>query len=282
MVGSPSCLVVLVATLASPPALPSDAAEVPEPEGSTTAEPATEPSKEAQTADTTPSPSAETPPPQTTPPPEPGPRSMPTPDHSRPGPDADPYDRAPIRRRDEDPDGPDDDDEIYRFEPGLWGMQFTFGGLAPMSIAGLRELSINRLAITELGFRRVLNNDWALLFGVGAGVFRHNPDQGDTQSDVGLAASYGFQKWFRVWRRIAPYAGGRLRIGYAEPEGRANWNVAVGVGPMLGIEYFVGHRVSLSLQGDAQLRFGIFRGLVQTELATGIDAGGQMGLTFYF
>ncbi|MEX1363865.1 MAG: hypothetical protein AB1Z98_12105, partial [Nannocystaceae bacterium] len=69
---------------------------------------------------------------------------------------------------------------------------------------------------------------------------------------------------------------------HAEPEGRANWNVSVGLGPVLGIEYFVGHRVSLSLQGDAQLRFGIFRGLVQTELATGIDAGGQMGLTFYF
>ena len=202
---------------------------------------------------------------------------MPSPDFARPGPHSDPYDRAPIRSRRHDDDDDDDDDEISRFEPGLWGMQFTFGGLAPMSIGGLREFAINRLAFTELGFRRVLSNDWALLFGVGAGLFRHNPDSGDTQNDVGLAASYGFQKWFRVWRRIAPYAGGRIRIGYAEPEGRANWNVALGLGPMLGVEYFVGHRVSLSLQGDAQLRFGIFHGLLQTELATGIDAGGQMG-----
>ena len=275
MAGLVYCSVLLSSVLAAPPALPTDDTSVPEP---TSVPTAVEPTPE------TPEPVEPVEPvePTVVPSPAPAPQPMPSPDFAQPGPHSDPYDRAPIRSRRHDDDDDDDDDEISRFEPGLWGMQFTFGGLAPMSIGGLREFAINRLAFTELGFRRVLSNDWALLFGVGAGLFRHNPDSGDTQNDVGLAASYGFQKWFRVWRRIAPYAGGRIRIGYAEPEGRANWNVALGLGPMLGVEYFVGHRVSLSLQGDAQLRFGIFHGLLQTELATGIDAGGQMGLTFYF
>ncbi|MEX1364898.1 MAG: hypothetical protein AB1Z98_17350 [Nannocystaceae bacterium] len=278
MVGLVPCSVLLVAALAGPPALPPDRSAVPDP----AAEP-TDPTNVEGDTTSQPEPVAEpepTPEPTVVAEPAPSPQPMPAPDFSSPGPHSDPYDRAPIRRRADDDDR--DDDEISRYEPGLWGMQFTFGGLAPMSIGGLREFSVNRLAFTELGFRRVLDNDWALLFSVGAGLFRHNPDAGDTQNDVGLAASYGFLRWFRVWKRIAPYAGGRLRLGYAEPEGRANWNVSVGLGPVLGIEYFVGHRVSLSLQGDAQLRFGFFRGLVQTELATGIDAGGQMGLTFYF
>ena len=45
---------------------------------------------------------------------------------------------------------------MARFEPGQWGMQFTFGGLAPLTVAGLRDFGINRLTFTELGFRRVL------------------------------------------------------------------------------------------------------------------------------
>lgn len=179
-------------------------------------------------------------------------------------------------------DGDDDKIAVETYEPGLWGMQFTFGGLAPMSVGGVQDIDANRLMFTELGFRRVLKNDWALLFGVGAGLFRHNPEDGDTQNDVGLSVSYGFLHWFRTWRRIAPYAAGRMRVSYAEPTGTGNWNVQVGLGPALGIEYFVGHRVSLSMQGEAQLGFSVFPGLVQTQLATRLEAGGQMGLNFYF
>jgi hypothetical protein len=51
---------------------------------------------------------------------------------------------------------------------------------------------------------------------------------------------------------------------------------------MLGIEYFVGDRVSLSLQGEMLVGISAFQGLLQVEAATRLDAGGQMGLTFYF
>jgi hypothetical protein len=187
---------------------------------------------------------------------------------------------APSRRASRDDD--DDDEPVERFEPGQWGMQFTFGGLAPMSVAGVRDLGINRLVFTELGFRRVLSEQWVLPFSIGAGVYHHNPDSGDTQNDVGFAASVGVQRYFRVWRRIAPYAGGRIRFDYAEPNGRANWRVGFGLGPALGIEYFVGDRVSLTLQGEALVGIGSSPGLLQVEWAMRLQAGGQMGLVFYF
>ncbi|MEM9453412.1 MAG: hypothetical protein AAGF11_04485 [Myxococcota bacterium] len=179
-------------------------------------------------------------------------------------------------------DAADQNDPVERFEPGQWGMQFTFGGLAPMSVAGVRDFGVNRLTFTEIGFRRVFGNNWMVPFSVGAGVFNHSPDEGESQNDVGLAASVGVQRYFRVWRRIAPYAGGRFRLHYSEPNGRANWMVGIALGPVLGIEYFVGHRVSLSMQGTALLGIGVFSGLLQIEAATQLDAGGQMGLTFYF
>jgi hypothetical protein len=187
---------------------------------------------------------------------------------------------APRREREDDDD--DDDGPVERFEAGQWGMQFTFGGLAPMSVAGVRDFGVNRLLFTELGFRRVLSERWMLPFSIGVGAFHHNPDTGESQNDVGLAASVGVQRYFRVWRRIAPYVGGRFRLDYAEPNGRANWRVGFGFGPTLGIEYFVGDRVSLSLQGEALVGITTFRGLLQVEAATRLDAGGQMGLTFYF
>ena len=171
---------------------------------------------------------------------------------------------------------------VVRAEPGLWGMSFVFGGLAPLSIAGTSDFNVNRLVFTEIGMRRVLDNGWAIPFSVGAGVFHHNPDEGGNQNDVGLSAAVGVRKAFRVWRRIAPYVGGDFRLSYLDPTGDNNWLVGIGLGPNLGIEYYVGDRVSLLLQADATLGFGVFDGLVQVSVATQISAGGQTSLVFYF
>ena len=261
----------LVVALLAPPALPPDRAAAPEP----VAEPA-EP--EAPEAPDVPDAPSDTPLVDPTAEPAPEPEPSPAPEIAPRAYDDEVAPRARTRRDDDD-DGP-----VARFEPGQWGMQFTFGGLAPMSVAGLRDFGVNRLLFTELGFRRVLSERWVLPFSIGAGVFHHNPDAGagDSQNDVGLAASVGVQRYFRVWRRIAPYAGGRIRLDYSEPNGRANWRFGVGFGPSLGIEYFVGDRVSLSMQGEALVGIYTFAGLLQVELATQLTAGGQMGLTFYF
>jgi hypothetical protein len=128
----------------------------------------------------------------------------------------------------------------------------------------------------------VINDKWVIPFGIGAGVFHHEPDSGPAQNDVGLSASVGALRSFRVWRRIAPYVGGNLHIHYLDPTGDNNWLVALGFGPVIGIEYFFRDRVSLLLQGQAMVGLNIFDGLLQVQAATQIAAGGQMGLVFYF
>jgi hypothetical protein len=191
---------------------------------------------------------------------------------------------APTATRGSTDAAADDDSPVVRPEEGQWGMQFTFGGLAPMSIAGIDNHGVNRLLFSELGFRRVLRNGWVLPFSIGAGLFHHNPDADGaaTQNDVGLSASIGIRKWFRTWRRIAPFAGADFHLRYLDPSGDNNWLVGIGLGPTLGIEYFVGDRVSLLMQGDATLGFNVFDGLLQVSLATAVSFGGQMGLAFYF
>jgi hypothetical protein len=257
--------VSLLVALAAPPTLPPDrtAAAEPAAEPSDPAVPA-EPSEPAL-VDPTSEPTAE---------PQPTPEPVVTP---TPASDDEVAPREEVDEDEKDADGP-----VSRFEAGQWGMQFTFGGLAPMSVGGVRDFGVNRLLFSEIGFRRVLSNQWVIPFSIGAGVFHHNADAGDSQNDVGIAASVGVQRYFRVWRRIAPHVGGRMRIDYSEPNGRSNWRFGFGIGPVLGIEYFVGDRVSLTMQGEALVGLYAFDGLLQVEAATRLDAGGQMGLVFYF
>lgn len=163
----------------------------------------------------------------------------------------------------------------------MWGMQFTFGGLGPLSIGGINDHGVNRLLFTELGFRRVFPRV-IIPFSVGAGIFHHNPESGSSQNDAGLAATVGVLVPFRVWRRISPYAGGQVQLQYLDPTGDNNWLVNLGLGPVIGIEFYIAHRVSLLFQGQALIGINIFDGLTQVNAATSLMAGGQTGLIFYF
>lgn len=180
-------------------------------------------------------------------------------------------------------DGPAEEDgsPVERAKPGHWGMQFTFGGLAPLSIAGINDLGVGRLLFSEIGFRRVTQN-LIIPFSIGAGVFHHAVDGGSKQNDFGLAASVGVLKPFRVWRRISPYVGGTFHLHYVDPTGPDNWLVNVSIGPTIGTEFYIGHRVSLLFQADARLGINAFDGATQVSAATSLTAGGQTGLVFYF
>ncbi len=212
-----------------------------------------------------------------------------TPVAETPPPSAAPARDDEIAPRAEERDDDDDDDDarggrrrtVRRAEQGDWGMQFTFGGLAPLSIAGVRDHGVNRLLMTELGFRRLTEN-FIIPFSIGAGVFHHNPETGSSQNDAGIAASVGLLKPFRVWRRISPYAGGMLHLHYLDPTGDNNWLVNFSIGPVIGTEFYIGDRVSLLFQGQFDIGANIFDGLTQVRAATSIAAGGQTGLVFYF
>jgi hypothetical protein len=192
--------------------------------------------------------------------------------------------RAPTVRRDSsEVEGEEVDGEkkLVTRQPGDWGMTFTFGGLAPMSIGGINDFTVNRLLFSELGFRAVLKRV-VIPFSVGAGFFSHRPDGGQDLGDVGVSASVAVLADFRVRRRIKPHAGGALHLNYVDPSGRSNYLFNFSFGPVIGIEYFFASRVSLLLQGKLNVGFNVLDGLTQIDFGTIVAAGGQMGLTFYF
>ena len=116
---------------------------------------------------------------------------------------------------------------------------------------------------------------------------------GDNRTDFGMGFGIGFQHYFRTWRRIAPYIGAKLHLSYVDPSGDKNYLVQVGIGPAIGIEYFIADRVSLSMEynfffavqfeGD-NARAGTTGAVGGTGvgLFSTLWMGGQMALTFYF
>lgn len=238
-----------------------------------------------------PEPGATEPEPIAEPQPDPQPQPEPVPEPEL-APEPTPPPATPVAARDDERAPSVDDDRetkdewgdrrpVRRGESGDWAMQFTFGGLAPLSVGGIGDFGVNRLLITELGFRRVLDKV-IIPFSIGAGVFHHNPDGAGKQNDAGLAATVGVLVPFRVWRRISPYAGGQFHLHYLDPTGNNNWLVNVSLGPVLGIEVYVHDRISLLFQGMATLGINVFDGLTQVSAATALMAGGNSGLVFYF
>lgn len=176
---------------------------------------------------------------------------------------------------------------------GDMGMSFAFQGLAPMSVGGVQSFTVGRALMAEVGIRYMLADKWALPFSFGAGLLNLSPNGGgDASTDLGLSFTVGFQRYFRTWRRIAPYFGAKLSMSYVDPSGEKNYFVRIGIGPALGIEYFIADRVSLSMEYNVFLSFqiegdnasraaGALGGTV-VAFNTSLWMGGQMALTFYF
>ena len=241
-----------------PPDLPEEPAEPEEPEAPE------EPEEPA------------VPEPAATPQPAPAPASTTTPVFQATDTEA-----APLAARSDDDDDDDGERKVKTREDGDWAMSFVFGGLAPMSISGINDFTVNRLLFSELGFRKVLPKV-VIPFSVGAGVFSHRPSGTSSLGDVGLAASFAVLADFRRGKRVIPHAGAALHLHYVEPSGPSNYLINIALGPVIGIEYFFASRVSLLLQGKLNIGFNILDGLTQVDVATLVAAGGQMGLSFYF
>ena len=183
------------------------------------------------------------------------------------------------------PDGgkPPDTQPVIRAAPGNWGMTFIFGGLGPLSVAGLGDQPLaDGLIFTEIGVRRVFKK-FVLPFSFGAGIaHRTRPGTSTPETAAGVSASIAVLKGFRVWRRIAPYTGAFLHTHYVDAPGPDNWLVNISVGPILGIEYFLADRVSLYGQGVFAIGPNLTKTSVQFVAQAVMAAGGQLGLTFYF
>lgn len=170
------------------------------------------------------------------------------------------------------------EEPVVRADAGNLGLSFTFGGLASMT-AGSSE-AVNTLIFSQVGLRIVLNENFIFPLYVGFGMQLRDQENTDAQTDFGLRLGGGVEYHFRIWRRISPFIGGGLRIGLDEPAGDNNWGFGFALTPTMGIEYYVGDRLSLIAQYYFNLIFAITDPAF--NLHVGTASGGALSAVFYF
>lgn len=259
----------------------------------------------------TPTPTTPTPPPTTTPPPAttpPPPPPITAPPQTPPPTAGDREDPpgAPVRVAAPAPVAPaapaaDPDAPVVRAAAGNMGMYFRFGGLATLLADG-NTRNVGPVAFTQVGLKFVLSESWMVPLYFSTGIrldsVENAPDPNDADSgeetNWGLEVGSGFEYHFRVWRRISPFFGLNVGVGFEDPTGEDNLKFGVGLGPILGVEYYIGDRVSLTAmymvviqigyqeQPGAQGPFGPTDSNDLTTFSFTTMAGGALNLTYYF
>jgi opacity protein-like surface antigen len=221
------------------------------------------------------------------PPPAPAPAPAPAPtpravDGEAPG-RAAPAPAAPA------PDG----SPVVRAQAGNLGFFFKLGGLAMLDHNNTSR-TVDALAFTQVGVKFVLSEKLMLPVYFGTGLQHSKLQQCDMgpctttkSTDMGIEGGFALEYHFRIWRRISPFVGGGLGIGYLNPAGASNWNVGVGFGPFLGVEYYLGDRLSLTAEYMLTFEVGYQKTAnVGTESTTTFAyrtlAGGALVVTYYF
>jgi hypothetical protein len=172
---------------------------------------------------------------------------------------------------------------VVRVQGGEWGFSWVFGGLATLSTTGpTRSYPDPRvtLSVTEVAVRYALSEVWRIKFGAGTLLAVAKPDGGDASTNWGMALHGGFEYHFRIWRRISPFLGARMGFSMLDPSGEANWVFGIGLGPQIGIEYFIADRVSLAMLYQFMIEFQLSDPQFNFIMAT--SAGGSLALTVYF
>jgi hypothetical protein len=244
----------------------------------------------------------------------PAPATQPTPPPPTPAPRAVPSPTTPANDREEprvvrayqpSPPGRSPDDPVVRAAGGNIGMFFRFGGLANLfatgnsktvgsTTAGTSSASTgtDALIMTQVGVKFVLSEQWMIPIYLGTALRVSSPDKGDSHTDWGIEFGGGFEYHFRIWRRISPFVGFNLGLGVIDPTGDSNKTIGVGFGPGLGVEYYIGDRVSLTALYQFVLQVAYQELGISTSgssVATSVTAfsfqtlaGGAMNLTYYF
>ena len=190
------------------------------------------------------------------------------------------------------------DSPVVRAVDGNWGLFFLFGGLATLSSDNVSR-NVAGLILTRVGMRYVLKENFIIpmYLGFGSNVATHDDDDNntdDSRTNVGFELGGGIEYHFRIWRRISPFVGAGLGFRMEEPTGDENWLFGLGLGPNLGVEYYIADRVSLIAQYYFTFQF-LFQRAYQgidsqgnttytTDFAFQLNtlAGGSLSLVFYF
>ncbi|MBI4817952.1 MAG: hypothetical protein HY791_16950 [Deltaproteobacteria bacterium] len=172
-------------------------------------------------------------------------------------------------------------DGVRRAEEDDIGLFFRFGGLATLDASGnTRRLS--DFLVQHVGLRFVLSDDEVMpvFFGTGARVIVPDSARNET-IDVGLEAGLGYEYHFRVWNRISPFVGLTAGIGALAPSDEDEILLGMGLGPTLGVEYYVADKVSLSAEYSLSFQLD-FSPEAFTAFAVSTRSGGALDLCFYF
>jgi hypothetical protein len=162
---------------------------------------------------------------------------------------------------------------VVRAKKGNMGMFFRFGGLGTMSANGnirFADSSNTQLGVQfmhEIGWKFVFSESLHLPISFGLGVWIYDPSdincQGAPNNDACAAQTTwamnfgtGLEYHFRIWRRISPFIGGLINFGFRDPYNTTatdpppptNLIFTLTFGPTLGVEYYIGDRVSLAAQ----------------------------------
>jgi hypothetical protein len=201
--------------------------------------------------------------------------------------------------------GTTDASPVVRAQAGNLGLFFRFGGLANLTASGNGRTvgggtsSSAGVLLTQVGVKIVASEAWQFPIYFGTGLRLVNVSSGTplasndhSNTDWGLDLGGGFEYHFRIWRRISPFLGLGLGVGISDPSGDSNTAFGVGLGPSLGVEYYIGDRVSLSAlyQFVVQVAYQkVSTGSSITSVSSSLTqfafqtlAGGAMNLTYYF
>jgi opacity protein-like surface antigen len=188
-----------------------------------------------------------------------------------------------------------DHSPVVRAQGGNVGFYFKFGGLATLDHNNTTR-TVDALAFTQVGLKLVVSEHLMVPIYFGTGL-QHSkaedcptPNTCDTHTstDVGIEAGFGLEYHFRIWRRISPFIGAGIGVGYVNPSGANNWNVGVGFGPILGVEYYIADRLSLTAQYMLTFQVGYQKSEVMgdqvktTTFDYRTQAGGALVVTYYF
>lgn len=179
----------------------------------------------------------------------------------------------------------DADNPVVRAVGGLWGMQFSFGGLATMSHTNSAVPNTGTLVVTQIGMRMVRSENVIipLFFGFGTNLI-DPPGDDNSAANIGLRLGGGLEYHFRIWRRISPFIGGYGVFDYGNPTGGDNWSMGITLLPTAGVEYYWGDRVSFIAQYYFGIGFNYQKVGDEGAIGFGVStsAGGQLSVNFYF
>lgn len=178
-------------------------------------------------------------------------------------------------------------------EEGNMGLFFRFGGLATMAATG-DSIKGNQDAInTQLGIKFVMSESIMLPLFFGMSITMDKTGDADATNNFSMDLGAGLEYHFRIWRRLSPFFGALLKLGFHDLTGDDNLAVRFHVGPTIGIEYYIADRVSLS--AAYMLMISLVASAVGTDntvidfdftTKSGYDvaasSGGDLTLTFYF